>query len=276
MPTPVNHLILAREVADSGLLDASSKALLKREWGAFLLGHTAPDVQTVSGQPRHATHFYTLPPSGKTPAYQTLLTAYPFLSDARRLSPAHAAFVAGYLAHLLVDEQWWREVFNPFFGPHAEWATFRERLFLHNVLRTWLDEQDQQRLDGTEAQALAQVEPQGWLPFVEDRSLRAWRDLLIEQLQPGRSIRTAEVFAARMHVPTEAVKEALASPEQMARIFRHVPPDRLAAYRTTAVRRSAHLLNRYLRGSLDGEVAGCEEPQSDDDVYLSLDQEGIR
>ena len=246
MPTPVNHLVMAREAVESGLLSPAVRDLLEREWGAFLLGHTAPDVQTVSGQPRHATHFYTLPPTGETPAHRVLLSAYPQLARASRLASDHAAFVAGYLVHLLVDERWWREVFNPCFGPEATWGTFRERLFLHNVLRTWLDLQDQKRLDGGEAAALVRVEPHGWLPFVDDESLRAWRDLLVEQLRPGRAIRTAEVFAARMRVPTDLVQRALDSPEAMARIFRHAPRSLLQAYRTEAVRRSADLLNCYL------------------------------
>ena len=246
MPTPVNHLIMARETIESEELAPAARRLLEAERGPFLLGHTAPDVQTVSARPRHETHFYTIPPRNDTPAYHVLLTTYPKLARPDRLAPPHAAFLAGYLAHLLVDEMWWREEFHPLFGPQAGWATWEERLFLHNVLRTWLDREDQARLDGGEADVLAAAEPEGWLPFVRDEELRAWRDLLVEQLRPGREIRTAEVFAARMHLPAEAVEEALRSSEQMARIFRHVPFSRLRAYRADALRRSTELLNQYL------------------------------
>ncbi|HHS97491.1 MAG TPA: hypothetical protein ENK08_06270, partial [Chloroflexi bacterium] len=212
MPTPVTHLVMARELVEGGALSPPVQSLLEREWGPFLLGHTAPDVQTVSHQPRDETHFYTLPPSSTTPAYRRLLRTYPELARADRLPSDHAAFLAGYLAHLLVDEQWWREIFHPFFGPEAGWETFERRLFLHNVLRTWMDQEDQARLDGREAQALARAEPRGWLPFVRDEDLRAWRDLLVEQLQPGRQVRTAEVFAARMGLPAEAIEATLRSP----------------------------------------------------------------
>lgn len=247
MPTPVNHLLMAREVLEVGGLIAPAQRLLRAQYGPFLLGHTAPDVQTVSGQRREETHFYTLPPSTATPAAQILLETYPELAHAERLSPAHAAFIAGYMAHLLADELWWWEIFHPFFGPHAGWDSWEERLFLHNVLRTWLDEQDQARLNGGERIALAAVEPQGWLPFVRDEDLRAWRDDLVEQLQPGHRIRTAEVFAGRMGVPAEAVEAAAHSPERMAWIFRHVPLERLRLYREEVTHRSARLLNDYLR-----------------------------
>ncbi|MCS7179120.1 MAG: hypothetical protein RML46_06800 [Anaerolineae bacterium] len=247
MPTPVNHLMMAREVLERGLLTAAAQRLLRAQYGPFLLGHTAPDVQTISGQRREETHFYSPPPSASVPAAQTLLEAYPVLARAESLEPAHAAFLAGYLAHLLADELWWREVFHPFFGPEAGWGTWQERLFLHNVLRTWLDEQDQARLNGSEADALARTEPRGWLPFVRDEDLRAWRDSLVEQLRPGHRIRTAEVFAERMGVSTEMVEAAARSPERMAWIFRHVPPERLQAYRDAVLHQSVSLINGYLR-----------------------------
>lgn len=246
MPTPVNHLLMAREVLEQGKLIVPAQRVLQAQYGAFLLGHTAPDVQTVSGQRREETHFYTLPPNTTTPAVQALLDAHPSLAHAEFLEPPHAAFMAGYLAHLLADELWWREIFHPFFGPNAEWDSWEERLFLHNVLRTWLDEQDQARLNGREAELLARVEPRGWLPFIQDEALRAWRDELVEQLRPGHRIRTAEVFAERMGVPAEALEKAARSPEQMAWIFRHVSPEHLQRYREKVTDQSVRLINRYL------------------------------
>lgn len=247
MPTPINHLVMASEVLQRGALVAPARHLLQTQYGPFLLGHTAPDVQTVSGQRREETHFYTFPLRNTLPAVQVLLDTHPALARAELLEPAHAAFMSGYLAHLLADELWWREVFHPFFGPDAGWGTWEERLFLHNVLRTWLDEHDQTRLDGREAGALSGVEPRGWLPFIRDEDLRAWRDDLVGQLRPGQRIRTAEVFAERMGVSAELVEMAAHSPEQMAWVFRHVPPERLQRYRDAVLHRSAHLLNNYLR-----------------------------
>lgn len=247
MPTPVNHLLMARELLESGLLKGNAQNLLQTHPGPFMLGHTAPDVQTISGQRREETHFYTLPPSREVPAYEVLLQTYPTLAQPAHLSPPHAAFLAGYMAHLLADELWWLEIFHPYFGAGADWGTWSERLFLHNVLRTWLDWQDQARLNGEEAALLAAAEPEGWLPFIRDEDLRAWRDDLVEQLQPGHRIRTAEVFAARMDVTPEEIEEAARSPERMAYIFRHTPPERLALYRHHVLHQSAALVNRYFK-----------------------------
>jgi hypothetical protein len=93
---------------------------------------------------------------------------------------------------------------------------------------------------------------------VRDEDLWAWRDLLVEQLQPGHVIRTAEVFAARMHLPAEAVERTLGSPEQMARIFRHVPPARLETYRADALDRSVDLINKYLASSIEHPASSIQ------------------
>ena len=245
MPTPVNHLVMAQEIRNDGRLTASARRALEADWGAFLLGNAAPDVQSVSHQPRRETHFYDIPPSAETTAHRAFLAAHPALAEAPVLAPDHAAFVAGYLAHLVADEAWWRQVFNPCFGVDADWGEWRERIFLHNVLRTHLDRVDQARLNGSVVAALEQAEPHQWLPFVEDEVLVAWRDLIVAQLQPGEHVLTAEVFAERMHVSPERVEEALDSPHQMARIFEHASEVELARYRSDVLRRSIELINRY-------------------------------
>jgi hypothetical protein len=242
----VNHLVMAQEIRNDERLVASARRALEADWGAFLLGSAAPDVQTVSHQPRRATHFYNIPPSDETVAHRALLAAHPALAHSDTLAADHAAFVAGYLAHLVADEAWWRQVFDPIFGIDADWGRWRERIFLHNVLRTHLDRVDQTRLNGSVVMALAEAEPRQWLPFVEDQVLVAWRDLLVAQLQPGEYVRTAEVFAERMHVTPERVKEALESPDQMARIFQHVSEVELVHYRSGVLRRSIDLINGYL------------------------------
>jgi len=245
------HLALAEEILRGDALPPAIRRLLLRQRGHFLLGHTAPDVQTVSGQTREETHFYTIPrvsppaSEGIRPAYESLFAAHPVLARAESLPPSQAAFVAGYIAHLLLDELWLDAIFQRYFLP--DWAPWRERSFSHNVLRTWMDRQDQQRLNGSIATALRKAEPQGWLPFVSDRHLRAWRDWLVEQLGPGRSVRTAEVFARRMGVSAVEMEAVLMSPQQMeTRVFRHIPRAALQSFRDTGYERSVALIGWYI------------------------------
>lgn len=255
MPTPVMHLALAAEILHRGALSPAVRRLLARQRGPFLLGHTAPDVQTISGQGREETHFYTIPRAAAArPAYETLFAAHPQLARADALPAAQAAFVAGYIAHLLLDELWLDDVFLPYFM-QSEWAPLRERLFLHNVLRTWLDTGDQRRLDGSAAAALRAIRLQGWLPFVADEHLWAWRDWLVEQLGPAHSVETAQVFARRMGVPAAEMEAVLSSPRQMEeRVFSRVPRGALQSFHQAGYERSAALIDQYLQNTEEVNV----------------------
>lgn len=246
MPTPIQHLALAEEILRGGDLSPAVQTLLTAQRGPFLLGHTAPDVQTVSGQAREETHFYSIPRTAGPPAYETLFAAYPALARAEMLPPAQAAFIAGYISHLLFDELWLDEIYLRYFD-HQEWGSWRERAFLHNVLRTWMDRQDLQRLNGNVPAALRQAEPHGWLPFVKDEHLRIWRDWLVEQLGPGREVQTAEVFARRMNVPVAEIESILQSPEQMERhVFSHIPKSALQSFHDRGYAQSIALITRYI------------------------------
>jgi hypothetical protein len=245
MPTPIMHLALAEEILGRANLPADVRRLLAEQRGPFLLGNTAPDVQTISGQDRAATHFYTIPRTTDRPAQETLFAVHPVLADVLPLPPAQVAFVAGYIAHLVLDELWLVDIFQRHFL--RDWGPLRERLFLHNVLRTWMDVQDQRRLNGTVFAALRNAEPHRWLPFVQDQHLCAWRDWLVAQLGPGQSVQTAEVFAQRMGVSVAQVEAVLASPQQMeARIFCHVPQAVLESFHDTGYERSVMLIRWYV------------------------------
>ncbi|NIV34949.1 MAG: hypothetical protein GWN58_37485, partial [Anaerolineae bacterium] len=93
-----------------------------------------------------------------------------------------------------------------------------------------------------------QVDPQDWLGFVSDDHLRAWRDWLVGQFEPGHSVQTAEVFAQRMGISVAEVEAVLMSPQQMeTRVFHHVPRAALQSFHDTGYAQSVGLITRYLR-----------------------------
>jgi hypothetical protein len=240
------HLALAEKILSGQELPPAVRAWLHDHRGAFLLGQTAPDVKTVSQQARQETHFYTLPRTNTQPAHEELFEAYPELAQAHPLPPDQAGFIAGYIAHLLVDEIWLDQIFLRYFaeGPE-EW---RVRAFRHNVLRTWLDERDRELLGDDVGRALQEVEPEGWLPFVSDDNLRAWRDWLVEQLRPGHPTQTAAVFARRLGVEQAEMEAVLRSPTRMeGEIFRHIPRNVLRAFHESSYTESTALIDRYLK-----------------------------
>lgn len=243
MPTPFTHLVVAAELAASGALPPE----VADEWPAFVFGNIAPDVQVLSGHAREATHFFPVPLNGAPPAEQVLLTRHPDLAPLGALPPARAVFLAGYLAHLVFDQLWVRMIFEPVFGPAQTWGEgFRERLYLHNVLRAYWDALDLSRLTPATAADLAAANPHAWLPFVADADLARWRDLVAEQLAETGTSRTVEVFAARMQADPAAFAALLASPHELdRRLFRRLPPAALDTYRATALAESLEVIERY-------------------------------
>ncbi len=233
-------------MADSNLTGYIHAHLIEHK-AAFLFGNTAPDVQTISGQPREATHFFNVPLDSDRPAHRILFDAHPGLGRPERLPPAHAAFMAGYIAHLWLDVMWIRDIFQPIFGPDAGWSTFRDRLFLHNVLRAWCDRRDQARIAPGTGAVLSAAVPDHWLPFTGDAHLRRWRDILVEQFAPGATIRTVQVFAERGRIDPAEFERVLGSEQAMDDlIFSHLSRETIEGFYTRGLTESRALMIEYL------------------------------
>jgi hypothetical protein len=245
VPTPFYHISLAEEILAHPALPFATRLFLSEQCNEFIFGNTAPDVQVVSGQPRAITHFFDLPLQPDVqPAWEKFLAENARLTDPGNLPAAQAAFVAGYLCHLQADIFWIREIFLPVFGRRCQWDSFARRLYLHNVLRAYLDRQILPEL-ACGAQ-IAVVLPNRWLPFVEDIHLVSWRDFLTSQLQPGARIQTVEVFAARQGISPEEYYALLSSEQRLdEEIFTHLTRQALEDYRQEIVRQNISLLRDY-------------------------------
>ena len=255
MPTPFYHLLLAQDLVVSPDLHPAGADLLRQNWGAFLLGNIAPDVQVVTGQNRIETHFFDLPIlPGALPPWGRLLRAYPALTG--RLSAEQAVFLAGYICHLAADWHWVLQIFAPVFGPDCRWANFGERLYLHNVLRSYLDRQVVAGMWPEAARSLRQSHPRSWLPFASDADLGTWRDVVYPQLEPGAAISTVEVFAARQGISPHAFYALLDSEEQMdLHVFARVSRQEIQDYRSRLLVDCAGMVQSFLSQYLVGQSA---------------------
>lgn len=251
MPTPFTHLHIAEQIRATVAATEPEGALhrrLRAHWPAFYLGNVAPDVQTVSGAPRAATHFYQLPPDPDNDAVSRLWSQYPSLGDGAALPSAQGLFVAAYCAHLMLDLIWFRQVLLPYFA-HAEGlGEFEERRLLHHTLLTYLDRQARRALPETAAETLAAARPQGWLPFVSDADLVAWQEMLVAQLQPGALSQTVQIYAKRMEMTPASFADRLADEEWLAQnLFARIPVEQVERRLETAVGQSIRLVIDYLQ-----------------------------
>ncbi|MCA9932277.1 MAG: hypothetical protein H6662_03105 [Ardenticatenaceae bacterium] len=221
--------------------------LLRREWPAFYLGSVAPDVQTVSGAPRTATHFYDVPPEQGNMAYPRMLVQYPQLADVKQMPLAQAVFVAGYSAHLLLDLVWFREILMPIFVNSSALGEGRQRWMMHHTLLTYLDGLAYASLPETAVNTLAAAHPQHWLPFVTDQDLQTWRDMLTVQLEPDAPLETVAVYAQRLHMTPADFAAQLADEQWMStHFFALVPVEKVQARLETAVTESISVIHNYL------------------------------
>lgn len=252
MPTPFYHLVLAQDILCDKRLHADIRDFLLTERSAFLFGNTAPDVQTVSGQAREETHFFSIDGPNLSSAQQVMFAKYPELANGAMLPARRSSFIAGYSIHLMLDQMWIREIFHPVFGSRASWKDFSERLFLHNVLRAYLDQRDYVRLSVDMEGLLLANRFVYWLPFVESKHLILWRDLLADQCSPGAVVRTVDVFAERMGRKPEEFENLLCSEDSIQnQIISRMEPGTLERFRKSAIVRSIATLNDYLSGDFE-------------------------
>jgi len=252
VPTPFYHLSIAEELLAHHELSLTVKTCLDRQLPAFLLGNTAPDVQTVSQQARRDTHFFDLPPEDNpAPPWEVMLEMYPQLAQTNHITESQTAFLAGYICHLQADWLWINQIFEPVFGRNQTWEDYPHRLYIHNVLRAYLDRQILADLPFETGRQLGLAQPEHWLPFVEDRFLNEWRDFLSGQLRPGANIQTVEVFAARQGLAPELFYQVMDSESNMARdVFSRLSLNQLKSYRQSLVQQNIEYLTTYLQPAL--------------------------
>lgn len=244
MPTPFTHLHAAQRLLADPLLPAATRDLLAAERPAFLLGSVAADARVPSGR-RADTHFYAYDEPLRDHPWRVMLQQNPALSPA--CGPAQRAFVAGYVAHLCMDEVWSLDMLAPYFA-QGEWLTPSERFFMLHVILIHMDERDYGLLDGWQREALLAAQPADWLPFMSDAILREWRDFIGGQLPPGHS-QTLDVFGGRIKRAPAEFRATLDSPATMqASLWDHVPLAALAAVEARMYTFAREQMQVYLDG----------------------------
>jgi len=245
VPTPFYHLSLAEEILDHPVLEADAAGFFREYKAAFFLGNTAPDVQTVSGQDRRATHFFDVPIAYESEsAWERMLLYFPELACRKQLRPDQAAFIAGYICHLLADWHWVLKIYMPYFYSPVIWETHTQQSYMHNVLRTHLDQQLFPSLNPHMGLFLQSLKPDHWLPFVRDEHLVEWKEILADQLTSGGEAKTSQIFAERLGLPVEKFYAFISSPQRLQdELYAYVPATIEIRYHQQIIWESVRQLN---------------------------------
>lgn len=215
MPTPFSHLAIAQRLLNDEQLPARHRHALNTEQPAYLLGSVAADARIPAPNSRAATHFYTYTQAHISEVWRTMMRDNPALL--RPHSPAQRAFVAGYVAHLGVDEHWSVAMLAPHFA-EATWGDdIRHRFFVLHLLLADMDARDRASLPAEIAQTLRQSQPNAWLPFMSDAILDDWRDLIANQLEQGSQ--TYQILGERVGLTEEGFRALMDDDATMHRLL---------------------------------------------------------
>jgi hypothetical protein len=246
MPTPFTHLETAQRLLVDPAVPADLRAALGAERGAFLLGNIAADARTGGGIKREDTHFYHYEHPLLDHPWRVMLQQHPALVPPH--SVAHRAFLAGYVAHLSIDEWWSLYMLGPHFALR-DWAPRSTRFFYLHILLIVMDERDLLRLEGWQHPALLTAQPHQWTPFLSDVILTDWRDFIGEQIRPGGESQTLAVFGGRINRTPAELRAILDSASILdAEMWAHIPPALLEEIETGMYAHARTQMIRYWAG----------------------------
>ncbi|MEM6282105.1 MAG: hypothetical protein AAF787_07930 [Chloroflexota bacterium] len=222
MPTPFSHLVAVDRLLTDADVPATIRDVLNAQRAAYLLGSVAPDARVNAENPRAATHFYHYEiPYEKAP-WRIMLDENPSL--AAPTNPAHRAFVAGYVAHLAMDQVWTEDMLVPYFG-NGEWgADIKARFFVLHLMLIDMDERDLHLIPDYAPDEICAAQPDDWLPFMPQDVLIDWQQMIYNQIKPDGESKTYDIFGERVKRAADELRRLAGDDDWMhEHLWQHVP-----------------------------------------------------
>lgn len=244
VPNLPAHIDLASQAADR-----LGNSTLVNNPGYFLLGAVSPDVRAITKRDRAVYHYAPLTFAEVGDGVRGLFAAHPELRDNARNDEKTAAFVAGYVSHILLDESWITGVFRPHFDRPDDDAYSK---VMDRALQLELDRLAEQSVERALSAIRAATMPIR-TDLIPADTLEEYRTFVIGLLGQGFSWDRLRFMARRIasgsedHPANQIAEEFLkAMPESFETLFERVSRVELAEFREMAVDRLAVALREYL------------------------------
>jgi len=171
MPQLGSHLHSAYVVADR-----LKSSVIEADRGAFFLGSTSPDIRVITRGNRADTHFFDLDHYEAQDSIKRMFSEHPDLKFQADMDTTAAAFMAGYITHLVLDELFISEIYRPYFGLRSTNGGSQYANLLDRALQYQMDLID--RKHGSEmseiVSALSVRIKLPLIPFIEPGNLEEW------------------------------------------------------------------------------------------------------
>lgn len=249
MPPIALHMVLAREIATEiggGAIDPNS--------GAYLLGATSPDIRVITRQDRYSTHFFDLNDHNHQDSVAAFLSTYGRLAAPENLSPETRDWAAGYVSHLVMDEQYITGMYRPFFARHESLggtirANVMDRLLQFDLEQTFCNGADTK---AALAKALSGTIEGIEAGFIDSETLERWRGVALDISQRGMDAdRMRSMIANHLRISGLQEGETLTTfldslPELLNETIAHITSAEVDAFVQRSTEAARKAVERYL------------------------------
>jgi hypothetical protein len=183
-----------------------------------------------------------------------MFEANPDLREVGELNQSTAAFMAGYVTHLVLDEDWIGDIYRPLFGEHSALRGSDRANMMDRVIQYELERQ--QREDGTTISelvgAIGESALEVTIGFIDVDTLQRWREINVEFLQAPPNwerFRNVAIRHLRRYGVTEPekVEEFMAEvPSLLQETVDHVGWEKVQAYLAETADRARGAVEEYL------------------------------
>lgn len=249
MPPIFMHMATARDIRE-----ALGSALLDAERGAYYLGATTPDIRVLTRGNRRDTHFFDLETLEHQDSVEEFFRTHRQLADADQLDAQTAAFISGYVTHLVLDESYIVSMYRPYFGQLSTLGGDLNANMMDRLLQYELDRQ--RREAGHEVneirESLAGCSLAVDVGFLDSETLERWLEVAIDQTRHPPSWERFRNQGGR-HLGQDWIEDPQAYaeflktiPDLLQRTLDHVSTAQVDAFLEQSRARAQRIVERYL------------------------------
>jgi hypothetical protein len=222
--------------------------------GAYYLGATTPDIRVLTRWDRERTHFFSLDDFEDQSGVHRLFESEPHLRDASTLDSSTRAFMAGYISHLVMDEDYITRIYRPLFGERSDLRDEALSDVMDKMLQ-WDVERAECERAGCEddiRQALSESAVEVHVDFIARETLLQWRNVSLDVIaQPPSIERLVRFLARRMPAlqfddDQHAARFTEEVPALLRRTWEHVGEERVREYLEDSKARARTAMKEYL------------------------------
>lgn len=249
MPPITLHMVLARRIA----LDLDIGDLVAHN-GPYLLGATTPDIRIITRQDRLSTHFFDLAGPDHQDSVAAFLAEHGTLAQPENLNVETRAWAAGYVSHLVMDEQYITSVYRRFFARHDDLggrirANVMDRLLQFDLERVYSNDPELKlEIVGALAGTIENIDT----GFIEGETLARWRQVVTDVMARNMDWdRARSMISNHLRFAGLEEGETLTSfldslPELLDETIAHITSDEVDGFVQRSTAAAAAAIERYL------------------------------